>query len=58
MRQVLQETVSDRFSDDEFITGILNDETAIDLYKRRIWLALDCPNIDNIGGRIVEDIGL
>ena len=58
MKQVLQETVSDRLSDVEFLKDILKEETVVDLYKRKIWLALDCPNIDNIGGRLVEDIGL
>jgi len=30
----------------------------VDLYRRKIWLALEQPNVDNIGGRLIEDIGI
>ena len=55
---MIQETVSDRLANDEFVNAVFTDDIMTDLYKRKIWLALDCPSIDNIGGRIVEDIGL
>ena len=41
MRQVLQEMVSDKLQDKEFIASILKEETIVDLYRRKIWLALD-----------------
>ena len=58
MKVVLQSCISDRLQEEGFIASIMKEETVVDLYRRKIWLALDSPNVDNIGGRLVEDIGL
>ena len=58
LKNTLQSGVADKIEDEAYLKEAFVDSVFENLYMHEVWVMLDRPNVDDIAGRLVKEIGM
>ena len=58
LKNTLQSGVADKIEDEAYLKEAFDDSVFENLYMHEVWVMLDRPNVDDIAGRLVKEIGI